>query len=118
MSTPTVKQTLLLAADHIEKVGHHKGNFFDYFKYAAEPDKDQSELPCCALGAVRIVSGYQSALRDKDYMSSVYDLFAEADEALRLHLGVDGVPAWNDAPERTQAEVVTALREAAEKADS
>ena len=33
-----------------------------------------------------------------------------------LFLGVTGVPEWNDAPERTQAEVVAKLREAAAKA--
>lgn len=37
-------------------------------------------------------------------------------EALRDHLQVPSIAGWNDQPGRTQAEVVTALREAAERA--
>jgi hypothetical protein len=45
-----------------------------------------------------------------------YDPYDDAYEALRRHVGVDigWVAGWNDAPERTQAEVVAALRGAAE----
>jgi hypothetical protein len=35
-------------------------------------------------------------------------------DALRVIVGPD-IPRWNDAPDRTQAEVVAALREAADR---
>jgi len=93
------------AAAHMERVGLCKGDFW-------ERDVINSEIdaPCCALGAI-------------------YSVDPEADESvralLRRSLGwepgatpVNVIADWNDAPERTRAEVVAKLREAAELARS
>ncbi len=56
----------------------------------------------CTVGATLAVAGLAASM--------------SADRFLASFLGLDGVDAveqWNDAPERTQAEVVAKLREAA-----
>jgi hypothetical protein len=56
----------------------------------------------CVLGAIKRAGDFANDLNP-------------AAEALRAALGVGygGIPDWNDAPERTQDEVVAKLREAA-----
>jgi hypothetical protein len=45
--------------------------------------------------------------------AALTELGVAAMDAIRTHLGVVGIAAWNDVEGRTQAEVVAALREAA-----
>ncbi len=58
----------------------------------------------CALETIRDASGTGSRN---------VALMAAATNRFRTHLGVHGVATWNDAPGRTQTEVVAAFREAA-----
>jgi hypothetical protein len=58
----------------------------------------------CALGAIRRVVGPSGHVTD-------------AWDALRASAHVVSIVDWNDAPSRTQAEVVAAFREAAAKAE-
>lgn len=65
-----------------------------------------SEAVCwCVVGATMAVTGIVASMAADRY-------FAE----FLGETGVDAVERWNDAPERTQAEVVAKLREAAAKA--
>jgi len=90
------------AAAHMERVGLHKGEMF--------VDRDESG-PCCVNGAIFAVCIGRASLRD----------IKASEILLRRSVGVPvslpmAVPRWNDAPERTQVEVVAKLREAAELA--
>lgn len=105
-------EVLSKAADHLEKVGLHKGYFFNL----GPEGFDYENAPCCTLGALRYVSGYQAAL-DGDWAECdrTYADYEPATEALLKHLNVPTIAVWNDKDERTQDEVVAALREAAKK---
>lgn len=89
----TTKDVLLAAADLIEERGLAKGQ--------DATDGEGTPAPTCAGLAIG-----ETALH-RDTFFSVMD-------HLRAYLGVRSITAWNDAPERTQAEVVAALRGAAE----
>lgn len=65
----------------------------------------------CVAGALNVASGFRS---DNGTATDAGRAFAAA-------LGLsrpEGIAPWNDAPGRTQEEVVAALREAARKADA
>lgn len=90
---------LLSAANHIETFGLQKEDF-------GRPDG-----PCCIAGAISVaVTGkrWSTALKGVlfDRRSTAVDAVREVLPAFVTH--------WNDAPERTQAEAVAKLREAAE----
>jgi hypothetical protein len=91
----TVKDTLNRAADLIEKYGHIKGQLGD------------RKMGMCANGAIFAAVGGSS------------EIWNDATNALGKHLGLSGyvrydIPAWNNAPERTKEEVITAMRDAAD----
>lgn len=73
--------------------------------------------PCCALGALAVaaeltrVSWADSAFHDSS------SLITRAAEALAATVGlpVDQVPDWNDDPDRTPIEVITALEDTADR---
>lgn len=103
-----VKELLLKAADHINEVGLHKGNFFE--------DYDRMNTgPCCTRGAFEVAAGYRQA-EDYGVIQAALQRIDGARRALAAHLGLElnerdePVAAWNDAPERTKEEVVAALR--------
>jgi hypothetical protein len=76
-----------------------------------EPDESAPEMRCwCATGAI-----WKAA--DLGWAAQPSDPRATAADYVRQIVG-DHVPHWNDAPGRTQAEVVAALRQAAELARS
>lgn len=95
----TVKDTLNRAADLIEKYGHIKGQLGNV------------KIGMCAHGALFAAAGGG-------------ENFYEVNVALGKHLGLRGIgyrgvdyfdiPAWNNAPERTKEEVITAMRETAD----
>ncbi|MFE1321660.1 hypothetical protein [Kitasatospora phosalacinea] len=96
-----VGQVLRLAAEYLEVHGHCKG------KFAAPEGRG-----ACAVGAIRaVVTGSR-------YI--VHPLVERAVEAFsatlpdRSYDPDENIAAWNDEPERTTAEVVRALRAAAE----
>lgn len=90
--TPVAK-VLLDAADYIEKYGHHKGAF----RHLDHPEM----MPrVCAIGALIMVEHHSDAR-------------CAAGERLEAFIGSRDIPGWNDAPERTAGEVISALRGAA-----
>lgn len=95
------------AADHIEKVGLHKGNFF-------KGEQIDPTVPCCTLGALGIVTG---ALFSEE--SGV----AERAIATVLDLPYDDqhkrpVAYWNDRPSQRKGKLVASLRRVADKLEA
>ena len=95
----TPRDVLLAAADHIEAHGWVQGKW------------GHKGEPCCAEGAIVAVLDGNGGI----VFGELGPLSAAAKQMLRNALG-KAIPAWNDAPGRTAAEVVAALREAARKA--
>lgn len=87
----TTAATLRAAARHIEKHGWCQGEMFS--------DAGAS----CAVGAIFSVTGLVGL-----------PLCCKALEAVSEHIGCDKLSEWNDAPGRTAAEVIAALRAAAD----
>ena len=79
------RKLLLDAADGIEAKGHAKGMIDD-------------------SGAMCVVGALSFAARER------WRLIIEAIEPLRIFLGVPCVVDWQDAPERTAAEVIDTMR--------
>ncbi len=99
----TPAEIFATAADYIERWGHNKGWFWTRFC---------QDSPCCALGAMRRVAGEEAT--EKKPQSTVA---ATVFEAFLVKRGwTRGIGAWNDMPERTKAEVVAMLRDAARAA--
>lgn len=102
MTNPhTIAGVLEKAADLIEPEGAwtQGASFRDKLGAMVEGD-NPNKASQCLVGAVSVVCGFH------------YDAAAEVFAFLELRLGEDAAD-WNDAPERTQAEVVAKLREAA-----
>jgi len=90
------------AADRIERDGWWQGDYYegaDLDIYAGATLR-LAPRPCCLTGALWAESGDAHAAMD--VVSIIGD-----------YVGNDLPAVWNDAPERTQAEVVAALRGAA-----
>jgi hypothetical protein len=124
--TTTSAEILLKAADVIERNGHHKGDFANLDEiWKAEEEEgiklSRTDCPVCTRGAINIV-----VAGDPDDCGSYGSFTDSAAQSLADHLGLEStvdVPSehhvigaiaeWNDAPERTAEQVVTALRECA-----
>jgi len=102
----TVADILTAAADLIEPEGRWTTGAFARTVKGRVIGSSEAPATCwCAVGAV-----YRSA-----YPHGSYRVY-RALELLSDTVGCYHIGGWNDAPERTQAEVVAALRAAAEKA--
>jgi hypothetical protein len=88
-------EVLYGAADHIAVFGHHKGSG------AEDSGLPLTQSAVCTLGALTVVE-----------INNEGAPYIAARDALRTHLG-GNIVAWNDAPERTAAEVIATLRAAA-----
>ena len=100
----TAKEVLLTAADIVEK-GWTQGVFATNAFGKGVPVESPEACSFCVLGAL-----------DKAAETGIGEMaWREAEKALFRTVRSPSLPAWNDAPERTQAEVVAALREAASK---
>lgn len=95
-----VADVLRGAAGEIEKRGLYKGG--DAYDRPVTDDEARADetVRCCTIGAMQIVDCVQTA---------------KAMGYLYAHLGIAGIGAWNDAPGRTQDEVVSTLRAAADQ---
>ena len=68
----------------------------------------KSAVCFCMAGAI-----WKAASRNGEVMSKVCEVVSKAFDVVQPVVGVSGIGPWNDAPGRTQAEVVAALRAAA-----
>lgn len=104
----SVAEILDKAADLIEANGHWKGEATP--GHVSVTDEAQQAIlagaPCCTVGAI------YAAAADGEFERETAAYLAFRDWLDCRGLG--GMVLWNDAPERTQQEVVTALREAVE----
>lgn len=103
METKSDAQILEDAADIIDRQGLHRGGFVPRSwreDGVCFTDAIQSGAPCCIVGALLTVSDYSETPG-----TSGWDLgeYAAGEEPAN----------WNDHPDRTKEEVVTALRDAA-----
>lgn len=101
MNDLSVSETLNRAADRIGMTGHTKGQPFagpDVHTFAGP---DVHTAPACVIAALHVAADDGGGIR-----------YISAREALRAYLGAFPVE-WNDAPERTAAEVIATLRAAA-----
>lgn len=100
------RDVLLRAAGLVQR-GWSRGAFARFADgTTADPHARDAEA-WCALGALRRASGKGV---------SIYDAADFLWRQIQDGQCIRGVAEWNDAPERTQAEVVAALRSAADKA--
>ena len=112
MSALTVSETLRAAADLIEPKGAWtQGSYWKDADGATYNDNPGGALPVCwcaigALGEVGKVDPADLNLRGGSVTDKAY-------EALVDTIGEASVVLWNDSRNRTQAEVVAALRAAA-----
>lgn len=96
-----VADVLERAADLIAKPGAWTQGYYGLTDSGAYADTPRDAVCFCALGAIKAA---QHAV----------EFDAEIDDAERFFRNFNGsITSWNDAPERTQAEVVAALRQAA-----
>lgn len=105
MGDLTVSEVLSKAADLLEPEGAFTKGAYARDIFNADVDEDAPDAVCwCAIGALWLTSPTGKTTQ----------------EARRYLLEVtgQGITAWNDAPERTQAEVVAALREASKRAST
>lgn len=94
-----LQKMLLDGADYIEKFGHWKGSYF-----RGVPDFEGSIFPpACLMGSL------QAATRQFDSST----LVNRGEAYINKRLQVNDCTAWNDQEERTPAEVIQALRDAA-----
>lgn len=97
--TKTVSEILDAAADLIEPEGAWTQGYFGMW---------DGSTCFCAVGAIGRAAGFRRIDEAENWV--------EANAADLLGMGWFGLEDWNDRPDRTQAEVVAKLREAAEKA--
>lgn len=103
----SVAEILDKAADLIEANGHWKGEATPGHRSVTDEARRAilAGAPCCTVGAL-----YAAADEDAARETGPYLAFRDWLDCR----GLGGMVLWNDAPERTQQEVVTALRKAAE----
>ena len=113
----TVADILTAAADLIEPEGRWTQRAYARDRDGADiedrssyyEDEPEFEAVCyCAIGAIMTAAGERPDRVGQDDIGAL--------EAFAGFVGEESIHIWNDAAERTQAEVVAALRAAAEKA--
>ena len=106
MGGASVSEVLAAAADLLEKPGAWTQGWYARDERGGICSAGASDAICfCAVGAISKVSGGLPPVQALDLMRSAAGC-------------TDNIGDWNDAPERTQAEVVTALRQAARQASN
>jgi hypothetical protein len=100
--TNEVADVLERAADLIETVGHCKRRHWEFIS----PNYG-TRTAYCAIGAITAVSS------GRPYMHALWALRTEIYGPPEGWAPYQTIPAWNDAPERTAAEVIDMLRQAA-----
>jgi hypothetical protein len=107
-----IADVLERAAARVER-GWTRGHYARDARGRRASPRGRVAVAWCAEGAIAAEYGMPSA------EGPAYDAFLALSKLLRsVSPGAKSVYDWNDAPGRTQAEVVAALREAARRARS
>ena len=111
----TIQDALNRAADHIEKVGWHKGSMYKTpFSGGYLGDLKASELPCCLLGALEVVCDQPTASHTRSAL--VAECYHRINSTLeKRYYSPPGDPFyrimwWNDHLDRTKQDVLDLLR--------
>lgn len=111
-----LSQTYLRAADVIRNNGHYKGAYWGRPESEVGIELTAAESPVCTVGALCVaVIGHPMPSVDEvdpvivDLASRMFGPVNEAAAVVRL-------AAWNDAEERTPADVIAAFEQAAREA--
>ena len=99
--TVSTADILDAAADIVEHNGWNQGDY-----YRPEGGKQPQDCPVDTTGALNLALGADTPSHDIQPDSP-------AEVALMKYLGIEYVPGWNDAPDRTAEQVIAALRSAA-----
>ena len=97
-----VDDTLNLAAELVEKRGWTQKTY------------ETRDGQVCLMGAVHMALGIEPNVFTDD---ETFNIYLAARDRLQDILDVDSPIEWNDQPERTKEQVVSALRAAARHAD-
>lgn len=114
-TTETSARTVLAdaidkAADHIERVGHHRGHPYDPRKAAGMP---REECPVSADAALRIAV-YGTYIPPATVTAEQVGLVFAAEQAIQAHVK-QRIDQWNDDPKKRKAQIVKGLRDTAAK---
>jgi hypothetical protein len=90
------------AATHLKRVGHHKGYLYDETQATGTA---LESCRVCAVGSILAAAYGQPRYPALDTRADVTDV---AIDAVEKTIGTP-VPVWNDEPERTVNDVITAL---------
>jgi hypothetical protein len=111
------------AADHIERVGWAKDDWYIEPLIVSDDGADWSDCKLCAGGGINVAAGYDAdfdehaGLADGHPAARAFMVLAERvapdEEVADPDDAVTVVIKWNDADERTAEEVVRELRAAA-----
>lgn len=108
MTTKTVPQILREAADHIEKVGLGKGDFFTPMVPGETP---LGERPCCTMGAIGLETGYYFQDPQRPSQWDVISLYDYEDDAAMIALGNARTPEDEAAAMRPESRPIARLLE-------
>lgn len=97
MTAPTTVAEVLLRAAAIQE----SRNWGQGKAISPRPSQIMGSDPICVRYAISLAASHNPSLQ------------VDAVKFLRQHLDCVSLPAWNDEPGRTKAEVLTALRETA-----
>lgn len=97
------------AADHIDKVGHHRGHPYDPRK--VDGGMKREEVPASADGAIRIAV-YGTYIPPVTVTAAQVDLVFAAEKAVEAHVE-QRIDLWNDDPKKRKAQIVKGLRDTA-----
>lgn len=113
----TLAETYLKAAQVIRTNGHNKGDYFAYPEAGVGVCPSRTGSPVCAVGALTLVVTGDPVPETGALGDEVDALVADfAVRTIGRHDRNDpifAVATWNDAPERTPADVIAAFEQAA-----
>lgn len=95
------------AADILEANGLYKGDFYDA-RQSVRRDRYPEDCHVCAMGAINTAATGTPSMPmawEEPYVR-LHELY----KLVKTFLGVSFLDGWNDAEERTEEEVVAALR--------
>lgn len=106
----------LKAAEVVRTNGHYKGAYWGRPESEVGIDLTAAESPVCAVGALSVATiGHPTPVADDvdamlvDFASRMFGPVNEAAAVVRI-------ASWNDAAERTPADVIAAFEQAAREA--